>query len=296
MAKAQRQNAFTLIELLASMGVLAILVLICGNIFSSSTRAWNYGSARVEQNTLGRAVMEMLHRQLSDSITGTALVFHAVTTAPANNLSGDTTPYNLPALNWPCTDLQFISVSVTGQQQVQPDEMRAYHYFVFETNEGNPPYLHYQLWNYLQYGWVTNTAAWANSYSSDSTRLWYQASGNWLVNPNSFQTYWTNFNTSVMANNLTTFTVLCYGQNNMLWSPGTSENYNYQLPYYADVLLGTLSEADARKAAQLSASGQAASPQLQAFVAANEKRFVMRVYFVHRAALPAPLPAMVPPS
>ena len=304
MKQGPKQNAFTLIELLASMGVLAILVLICGNVFSSSTRAWNYGSARVEQNGVGRGVMDLLHRQLSDAMTGTNLWFQAVipSTVP-NSLGAWANPYNLPTL--PVYDLQFVSANYTGQSQVQPDEMRVVHYFLFETTNGNPPYVHYQLWSQVNYGWVTNSPARVNSYGDDTQRWWYQwayTPGNtsfgggsgWVVNASTFATGWTNMAyNNFAADNVTSFAVLCGGPFNSYmttYNSSTPAN-NYQLPYYVDVLLGTLSEADARKAAQLVGNPTA----LTAFIAANEKRFIMRAYCIHRAALMAPRPPD-PPS
>ena len=60
-----RKSAFTLIELLAAMTILSIMVLLISKVFAESTKMWQLGTKRVESNTDGRAVMDVMVREIS---------------------------------------------------------------------------------------------------------------------------------------------------------------------------------------------------------------------------------------
>jgi|GEM_PF-3125764 len=60
--------AFTLIEVLAAMTVLAIILMLLGQVFSGSTLAWETGTRRMDQNIGARAVMDLIAQDLSGAI------------------------------------------------------------------------------------------------------------------------------------------------------------------------------------------------------------------------------------
>jgi prepilin-type N-terminal cleavage/methylation domain-containing protein len=66
---------FTILELLCAMAVLLIIVMMMGEIFTHSSRAWEIGTGQAENNTAGRAAIEFLARELSQAIAGSNCTF-----------------------------------------------------------------------------------------------------------------------------------------------------------------------------------------------------------------------------
>ncbi|MDP2663020.1 MAG: prepilin-type N-terminal cleavage/methylation domain-containing protein, partial [Dehalococcoidia bacterium] len=58
------QPAFTLIEVLVAMTVLAVMVLMAANIFQSSSASWNIGTQKADMNTSARAALDFMAREL----------------------------------------------------------------------------------------------------------------------------------------------------------------------------------------------------------------------------------------
>lgn len=59
-----RQDAFSLIEVLAAMTILALIVLMAAQLFAGSAQFWKQGSRRIEQDMNARAALELIGRQL----------------------------------------------------------------------------------------------------------------------------------------------------------------------------------------------------------------------------------------
>ena len=271
MTTGRNNAAFTLIELLSAMTVLAILMLICGNVFSSSTRAWENSTTRVEQNTAGRAVMDLLTKQLCTALISTQMAFRVN--------KDDIQPYGV---GHGCT-LWFGS-AVGGMGWRNPDEAVVYKYYVQQYANYPGDFTHYALFAEIDHGDVTNSISGSGSsptvlgqFDGNTIRRAYRnksdASG-WLLRAPP------SWSINYIADNVTTFAVLPEGNFQKWWS----DDNGYRLPRYVDIMFGTLSEADARKAALL----PAASGALADFLARNEKRFVQRVYFMNRFAITAP--------
>src|ERR1035437_3904154 len=62
--------AFTLIEVLVAMTVLAVMVLMAANIFQSSSAAWNIGTQKADMNTAARAALDYMARELASAVAG----------------------------------------------------------------------------------------------------------------------------------------------------------------------------------------------------------------------------------
>ena len=56
-----KKNAFTLIELLASISILMVIVTIVGVVFTESDRAWTLGTNRSDNNLAARAALIMIY-------------------------------------------------------------------------------------------------------------------------------------------------------------------------------------------------------------------------------------------
>lgn len=59
------RRAFSLIEVLAAMTILAIIVLMVARLFADSSMTWKVGSRRVDQDVNARASLELIGRQLT---------------------------------------------------------------------------------------------------------------------------------------------------------------------------------------------------------------------------------------
>ena len=70
-----RPSAFTLFELLASIGILAILSALLFAAFNQATKAWLQGESRVETFTQARAALDYISKELSQAIVTSNITF-----------------------------------------------------------------------------------------------------------------------------------------------------------------------------------------------------------------------------
>ena len=69
------RRAFTLVELLVSMVVVALIVVVVANLSNGTARIWSGGERTVENNQTGRAVLEIIARELSQAVVSPKLPF-----------------------------------------------------------------------------------------------------------------------------------------------------------------------------------------------------------------------------
>ncbi len=249
MHRTNSRAAFTLIELLAAMAVLSIMMLMFANIFSSSGKAWTSGTRRTEQNMNGRAVLEFLGKEIGQSIINSSgLVFQVSYKAPSDPRSMQVSYlYDNSALH---------CVSARGcESPTYPDEARLINYYVSPQTDSDG-FKHFQLMR-----------AQCMDQNVIST-VYKQLTPTWLQST-AGQTGWS---VSVLVDNITQFYVLANGNNPNF----KSSNVPVQLPAYVDILIGFLSEDDARKAQYLASDVQTN------FLNKAEKRFTRRVYLQNR--------------
>ncbi len=77
---------FTLIEIMVAMVVLAILVVMVGNIFQQVSDSWNIGTQSSEANTAGRAAMTFMAQELAQAVAGPIEAAPGVSPAPNPDL------------------------------------------------------------------------------------------------------------------------------------------------------------------------------------------------------------------
>ena len=70
-----RPPGFTLFELLAAMGILAILSALLFAAFNQATKAWLQGESRVETFTQARAALDYISKELSQAIVTSNITF-----------------------------------------------------------------------------------------------------------------------------------------------------------------------------------------------------------------------------
>jgi len=68
-AGSQTRTAFTLIEVMVAVSIMAILVVIMSAIFHQSSVAWDSGTGRMKANVTARAVLNLMEGELSHAVT-----------------------------------------------------------------------------------------------------------------------------------------------------------------------------------------------------------------------------------
>jgi len=67
-AGSQTRTAFTLIEVMVAVSIMAILVVIMSAIFHQSSVAWDSGTGRMKANVTARAVLNLMETELSHAV------------------------------------------------------------------------------------------------------------------------------------------------------------------------------------------------------------------------------------
>ncbi len=257
--KRQRRAAFTLVELLAAMAVLSLMLLMFANIFASSGKAWTSGTRRTEQNMNGRAVLEFMSKEIAQSIMNTNSVVFQVDYDTGGAFSER-------SYNQANSALHFVAARGCNAENT-PDEARLIHYYVRRdpvgTSDGFRPYQ-------LMRGQCTDRSAINQAYQS-TTRAWVaQKTG-------------AGWSSSIFVDNITQFYVVAYRRGTSYANYRSYTPANQHLPEYVDIVIGLLSEDDARKASFL-------PPAMQTnYTAKVEKRFTRRVYLPNRTGyIPVP--------
>ena len=70
-----RRVAFTLIELMISMSLVVFIVTVVAGMTNTAARVWNNGERTVETNQTGRALLEMMGREISQAVMSPKLQF-----------------------------------------------------------------------------------------------------------------------------------------------------------------------------------------------------------------------------
>lgn len=71
----KNSRAFTLVELLVAMTVLSLLVVLISSVLSGVNKAWVAGEERVENYQTGRAILELITRELKSAVISPSLQF-----------------------------------------------------------------------------------------------------------------------------------------------------------------------------------------------------------------------------
>src|ERR1700759_4283364 len=66
-------SAFTLVELLIAFAILSFLVILLASLVSGVSRAWTSGEQQVSEFQDGRAILELLGRELSQAVISPSL-------------------------------------------------------------------------------------------------------------------------------------------------------------------------------------------------------------------------------
>jgi len=271
MTRHTNRTAFTLVELLVAMAILAIIILMMAQIFTESTRAFDMGIALADQNLKGRMILDFMAREISQAVADGTLAFKL-----------DSEDIKLFGGGVEDGDkLQFVALSnyidEGGERQTQEII-----YWVEEMKDDNGDILpgRYRLRRWYKRDALT-------CYNKPSPNKW------WADEP--------NFDRQIQANdlaeNIAGFQVWCYA------GPDTEAMYSFdstklvsimkkgtttkvgetinELPMWIEISLMMFDEDDAEMAANMYDFGKS-DEAVRNFAMKNARRYVTRINLVNR--------------
>jgi len=251
-----KRQAFTLVELLVAMAVLAVIILMMARIFTGSTQAWDLGMTHAEQNITGRSLMDFIVREMSQALADGQISFGHEDNEGTTQIYGSNPD-----------DVYFVSMNNSAQSGRR--ELREVIYYVepMEDSDGNEIKGRYQL-----------VREFRNDLQCFKEDRWWDVK--WVLQPSG------PVSKGVLAENVASFDVWCYRPDLQKESISdyNSNSNNYVLPTYADIALAVFDEKGADEAQMRieDFNENENSTAMKNFVKENARRYVARVYFVNR--------------
>ncbi|MBU1693414.1 MAG: type II secretion system GspH family protein [Verrucomicrobia bacterium] len=260
---------FTLIEILAAMTILIVIVFLLGNLFTQSTAIWKLGTKRAYGLGEGRAVMEFLTRELSQSFADEVVTFRL-----RSNNNDPFQGYGAHwVYGWEVDEVYFISAVRTPDPPYSGMRREAPHYIYFVSNmvdTNNQPIANrFRLVRCRKTG-----SAQSGMDSAYFNKDWWQE-----YNPGVVYTS-VNEEMETVAENVAAFEIWAFSEGTGGYEPGYySLDQGNKLPLWVDLWLEMLSEEESIQMAALWAADENAA---KAFLHKHTRRYAARVYFPNR--------------
>lgn len=262
------RRGFTLVEILAAMAILAIILLMLGNIFTQSHRIWKLGTKRSLGLGETRGVMEALNRVISQAIADSKITFKL----RSNN--DDPFPgYGCKwVYGWEVDELYLLTMVRTPWSDRQY-RREAHSYVIFVTNmvdaAGNRIPNRFRLVQSRKTG-AQYTTPYNLSISAYKTKTWWKEFGSQV----------SEGNLETLAENVAAFEIWAWSEKaNRYVANYYSLDQDNKLPLWVDIWLEVLSEEEAIQLAAL----WAASPEAaRLYLNQHTRRYASRVYLANR--------------
>ena len=115
------RSAFTLIEVMVATGILVILVLMVGGLFSQASDVWDSGYVRAEGGMVARAIVGSIQRDLQTAVDGRAFDGLGFSSEPVKTGSGS---------------LEFVSLSPIDPTREKNDGDRGLRLISYSVSKG----------------------------------------------------------------------------------------------------------------------------------------------------------------
>lgn len=151
-------SAFTLVELLIAMTILSLLVVLTASLLSGVSRAWISGEQQVETFQDGRAITELISRELSQAVISSRLQLVQNPSFPPGlnqRANSDSIFWQAPATSTTSGDLAEIGYYLTADYQLK-------RFFVPPTDTNN-----YQIFSAPNQP-TDNSALWVTSFVTNT--------------------------------------------------------------------------------------------------------------------------------
>ncbi len=159
MTERTRRSAFSLVELLLATAILAIVAVVLTSILSAASRAWTTGEQQVAKFQDGRAILELVSRELSHAVISPQLQFVQNPSFPAgmsHRAYSDSIFWQAPIASTSSGNLAEIGYYLTADFQLR-------RFFVPPTDAAN-----YQIFTPANRPTATS-APWVSSFVSAAT-------------------------------------------------------------------------------------------------------------------------------
>ncbi|HNR94552.1 MAG TPA: prepilin-type N-terminal cleavage/methylation domain-containing protein [Kiritimatiellia bacterium] len=262
MRRRPHNAAFTLVELLVAMAVLAVIIMMMARIFSESTRAFDLGSKIADQNLKGRMVLDFMAREISQAVADEVMGFRLD--------SKDIELYADSARPEDGDALYFVTLSENALIDEDSDVHRNAREVVYyvtnmvDSSSGisKPLEGRYRLMRAMR--------------GKQDSIACYQTNAWWIANGKS--------GASVLAENVAGFQVWCYTEPGApaisdYDSTGSKPEQINQLPMWIEISLMIFDEKDAEHMANLDAFN---APDIPEEAIKRARRYVTRINFVNR--------------
>jgi prepilin-type N-terminal cleavage/methylation domain-containing protein len=240
-------NAFTLIEMIAVLAILAVIVAFLVTIFSYGDDAVRTSTGRADSRMAARAALNILSRDIENAMANPSSLAFRLEDGEAGEYSYDLLNSNLR--------FAFVGSSMTGTNR----DVSLVSYAV--RSSSNSSYQAYELVRSL-------SSVSPSAPAGDSGNPYWE--DDWLDGTD------TN-NAEILLQNVAAFFVAAQGSS----SEYNSTNYGNRLPEYLDVYLEVLDEPDARIAGNMLAGG-VDDADIYEFVDHRVRRYSTRIHFNNR--------------
>jgi len=269
-----KRGGFSLMEIMAAVAILMVIVMLMGRIFTDGWKIWSLSTKRAYSMAEGRAVMDVMTRELSQAFADSNIVFKLV--SDRDLVHGGEKTFGVDVYDWQTDELYFISAVRTpeysGMRRAAP------HYVYFVTN----------MWDYKEQP-MPNRYTLVRCRRTAST---HNTADRVLKSAYHNLTWWETFNPVIryvsgndvemepLAENIAAFEVWAYTNDvqDAYNFNSTEKDYN-KLPLWVDLYLETFSEQDAIQMAILWDADKNAAKE---FRDRNVRRYSSRVYFPNR--------------
>lgn len=257
MIKRHRTYGFTIIELLAAVAILGILVAMMGKVFADASKAWKLGTDSATDSATGRAVLDLIVRDLSAGVADDLLGFRV-------------NPVFFPLYDGFDSDaVWFVTFNDEPKNALpsdNPRSLRQVQYYVRESTDAADPNVLPSTYQLMR---ATKARA-ADAYVN--YQFWGNVSG-------------VMGSAVMLAENVADFSVLAYAEDGTLIPDydssdvGNSRSY-HKAPAWVDVYLLMLGPDHAKRASLLNEAGQ--EIESREYVRRNGHGYATRVYMRNR--------------
>ncbi len=237
------KRGFTLVEMLVSMAILAMIVMLMSRIFADGTSAYRHGMKTSDQNLQGRVILDFIARELKQAIVDDNLILR---------VQSSDNPYGTGLGDW-------ISFATLGGEEEGQREARLIRYYVRSNPRtiGGAQVDTYQLMRAV----TTNSNQINQAYRGQNSQ--------W---PDDIQ------GAANIARNISGFAIKLYdgpdssGNFRLVRDIGDERDLR-RLPAYADIYMALLGDSDLVEAGITNDAN---------FIQDREMIFMKRVYFRNR--------------
>ncbi len=270
------RRGFSLIELLCAVAILMMLVIMLGSVFTETNRSWAMGTGRAENNTTGRAAINMIADDLQYAIADRVITFAMQTT---DKSTGRDTFKTYGADN---SEVCMLSVREAGAAN-ESRSAQEIHYYVKEHPQIKGLYV-------LRRGYFSKELLDKPMQHAYRNRSWYKTGGARVAPPLDPDPDDASVNPGRpsgggdLAENVACLRFFVPNPLGATLPPigdYLSEKFDDRLPEYIDIYLEILDPRTAIQAADMSTRGGMAE-KVNEFVERNLRRYTKRVYFHNR--------------